>query len=523
MGQIVLCADRESIMHPTLLGLEEGSLGGSDWLVAFPSAAEVRAFVAAHDDVAEVWVVGCDDLAGINLAAALRKDAPELPIFLVVSDASGSELSRAAQAGVTAALTPAAFRARHDAEARRRAIVDEAVDLGMEPDEAMAGAPVRAAREAGAARGEAASAGVAARPDVAASAGVAARPGVAPSALAAATPDAAAPNAATLDAAAPNVAVPDVAAPNAAPRGGVAEDAPRSALRPAAQRTGTAFVVSFLSGGGGVGKSAVTAVSAHRSAARGLSVVAVDCDLQFGDVRHLMGARDALTIDDVMADPAVVPALRDATVPGVPAVIGAPARLERSESLAGRLGELLDTCAAWFDVVVVNTGGCWTEGHAHLLERSAASVFLMDQRASSVYACRHALDLCMRLGIASAPFAFALNRCRRGALFGAVDIANSLQGAHVFELKDGGGEVEEMLGAGLAADLATAKNDFCMSVDAMLDELLPADGAACGKKGHLLERRPRRPKAKAVAGSPRARAEVRGAGMGRPSKARGAR
>ncbi len=513
MGQIVLCADRESIMHPTLLGLEEGSLGGSDWLVAFPSAAEVRAFVAAHDDVAEVWVVGCDDLAGINLAAALRKDAPELPIFLVVSDASGSELSRAAQAGVTAALTPAAFRARHDAEARRRAIVDEAVDLGMEPDEAIAGAPTQAAKGASAARGEAASAGVAPRSDVAESAGVAARPGVAPSALAAATPDAAAPNAATLDAAAPNVA----------PRGDVAEDAPHSALRPAAQRTGTAFVVSFLSGGGGVGKSAVTAVSAHRSAARGLSVVAVDCDLQFGDVRHLMGARDALTIDDVMADPAVVPALRDATAPGVPAVIGAPARLERSESLAGRLGELLDTCAAWFDVVVVNTGGCWTEGHAHLLERSAASGFLMDQRASSVYACRHALDLCMRLGIASAPFAFALNRCRRGALFGAVDIANSLQGAHVFELKDGGGEVEEMLGAGLAADLATAKNDFCMSVDAMLDELLPADGAACGKKGHLLERRPRRPKAKAVTGSPRARAEVRGAGMGRPSKARGAR
>ncbi len=519
MGQIVLCADRESIMHPTLLGLEEGSLGGSDWLVAFPSAAEVRAFVAAHDDVAEVWVVGCDDLAGINLAAALRKDAPELPIFLVVSDASGSELSRAAQAGVTAALTPAAFRARHDAEARRRAIVDEAVDLGMEPDEAIAGAPTQAAKGASAARDEVASAGVAPRSDVAASAGVAARPGVAAgsgvaaSALAAATPDVAAPNA----------AVPDAAAPNVAPRGDVAEDAPRSALRPAAQRTGTAFVVSFLSGGGGVGKSAVTAVSAHRSAARGLSVVAVDCDLQFGDVRHLMGARDALTIDDVMADPAVVPALRDATAPGVPAVIGAPARLERSESLAGRLGELLDVCAAWFDVVVVNTGGCWTEGHAHLLERSAASVFLMDQRASSVYACRHALDLCMRLGIASAPFAFALNRCRRGALFGAVDIANSLQGAHVFELKDGGGEVEEMLGAGLAADLATAKNDFCMSVDAMLDELLPADGAACGKKGHLLERRPRRPKAKAVTGSPRARAEVRGAGMGRPSKARGAR
>ena len=68
---------------------------------------------------------------------------------------------------------------------------------------------------------------------------------------------------------------------------------------------------------------------------------------------------------------------------------------------------------------------------------------------------------------------YALNRCERGALFTAMDIANVMHGAQVFELKEGGAEVEELMGAGLAEELASSRNDFCTSVAAMLDEVLP--------------------------------------------------
>lgn len=465
MGRIVLCADRESLVRPMLIGLDEASLDGKEWLVSIPDAGEAREFISGNDDVDEAWVVGSDDLEGVNLAAALRKDRPELPIFLIVFNANGSELSRAAQAGVTGSLSATEFCRKYDTEVRRRSLMAEAVGLELEPDMGVATAPAPPALAATGAPGIE---------------GADKAPGSKSEAAAAATPSRAVP-----------------------------------------KREGNAFVVSFLSGSGGVGKSTVAAIAAYRAASKGFSTVVVDCDFQFGDLHQIMGDGQAVTIDDVLAEPYAIDALAKATDQGAPALIAAPSRLERSEALAGHLGELLEVCASGFEVVLVNTGASWTESHAQLLEGSAASVFLMDQRASSVHACRHALDLCMRLGIASAPFVFALNRCKRGALFSSVDIANALAGAHVFEIKDGGPEVEEMLGAGLASELAATKNELCASVDAMLDELLPSRDAFFGRRARAVERRGRAPKAKPVPGSPRGRIEARKAG--RKAKARAVR
>lgn len=507
MGKIVLCADRESLIRPGLIGLEEGSLEGREWLVPVPDGGEARTLVRAHD-VDEAWVVGSDELTGINLAAALRKDRPDLPVFLILFNASGSELSRAAQAGVTATLSAADFCRKYDGEKRRRsgtttvevpfaaaaalrgepAVLDESVALEEPADAVAAGSPRRAAIGA-----------------------------TVKAAAAGATPLA---EAATATMPMPACGV--VSSPEAP--GAAAATAPASP-RKASDREGGGFVLSFLSGSGGVGKSTVTAVATYRAAARGFRTVAVDCDFQFGDLAHLMGVKRPVTVDDVLGDPDTASALAAATEDGSPALVAAPARLERSEALAGHLAELFDACASAFEVVLVNTGAHWTEAHAQLLEASAASVFLMDQRASSVHSCRHSLELCMRLGIASAPFVFALNRCKRGALFSAVDIANVLQGAHVFELKDGGPEVEEMTGAGLAAELGAAKNDLCLSVDAMLDDLLPSGGAAFGRRGRTDGRRSRKAKGQGRIEPAPSYRDAAGAGKprGRRGRGRGAR
>ena len=48
----------------------------------------------------------------------------------------------------------------------------------------------------------------------------------------------------------------------------------------------------------------------------------------------------------------------------------------------------------------------------------------------------------------------------------------------LFELKDGGGEVEELLGAGLPFDLLASRNDLCASLERVLSGVLPGDRRA---------------------------------------------
>lgn len=231
----------------------------------------------------------------------------------------------------------------------------------------------------------------------------------------------------------------------------------------------TGFLLTVVSGSGGAGKSTVAVLAAHLAARRGLRTALLDGDLQFGDLHELAGPCPSLSIEEAAADPAALAALADEAL----VLVSAPRNLERAEVVGGLFESVAAQLTARFDLVIVNTGGSWSDLHAHLLEQSAASVFLVDQRASSVRACRHALDLCLRCGIATGSFLLAVNRCGRHAPFTSIDVSSALHGAHVAELADGGPEVEELLGAGLAPTLAASGNGLCASIEAMLDELLP--------------------------------------------------
>lgn len=412
MGKILLGADAESLVRPELIGLEGVNFEAHEWLVPISNAAEAREYACAGHGVDEAWVVSSDDVSGINLAAALRADNAELPVYLVAFEPSGSDASRARQAGISGILSASGIRERFSSVRKREAMMRKVAEL--EPCMAPVDGETASAVEVGSLK-----------------------------------------------------LVP--------PLDPVAE--PASSARACGQgrlRKGSgAFVISMLSGSGGVGKSTTAAISACLCAARGLRTAVIDCDFQFGDMRHIMGGAAGLCIDDVLEDPAKAASLASGLKKGVPALAYAPDRLERSEELGCHVAELLDVFSSEFDAVVVNTGSNWSEGHVQLLERSHCPVFLLDQRASSVRSCQHALDLCLRLGIATGPFVYALNRCERGSLFCALDIANVMHGAQVFELKDGGTEVEELLGAGLAGELASSRNGFCASVEAMLGEVLP--------------------------------------------------
>ncbi len=110
MKKVVLCADQECLSNPALLGLEGEKLDSYPWLVLFSDGVKARFELArSNEDIDEVWVVSSDNLDALNLAAGIKKDNPQQKIYLVTDNTSGSLLSRAKSAGITAALSQVAF------------------------------------------------------------------------------------------------------------------------------------------------------------------------------------------------------------------------------------------------------------------------------------------------------------------------------------------------------------------------------------------------------------------------------
>lgn len=428
---VVLCADSPTLRNPELMGLPDESIFSHPWLTLFSSAADARSFLRDHSGPCEAWVNSADDMDAINLAAALKRDRPDHQVSLVGFSPSGSILSRAKAAGIDSTLTCEGLASRLAAEKRRRAGSGAAATQLMP---AGAGSLVPA-------------------PPL--------QTGVAVPAVPAAS-----------------AAVFGSGVPAAAPLAAEAAAFSSPSAPPRAAGGKAGFLLTVVSGSGGAGKSATSALCAHQAAARGYRTLLVDCDLQFGDMRLLSGARECLGMAEVLESPAKLAAVQPSS--GMPVVVAAPPQVEQAEVLAAKLAGLLDAALPLFDVIIANTGASWAEYHAQLLERSSATLFLVDQRISSVRACQRALDLCARCGIATGSFLYAVNRCERHALFTSIDVSCALDGAHVVELKDGGAAVEELLGAGLASELVGSRNAFCESLDELLEGLLPNPGSGFG-------------------------------------------
>lgn len=404
---VALCIDELSMRNPELVGLAGEHFGAQSWLRLFSSGQDMRTFVRQDRQVDEAWVVSCDDVEPINLAAALKRDRQDMRVCLISFQGTGSLHSRASAAQLDATLTQQAFVARYTAFKRTRAAMvaprsESSVDVlsiaDVEKDLVLEEPIVSlSAKNASASQ----PLGFPARSDASAH----------------------------------------------------------------------ALLLPVVSGSGGAGKSAVAALAAFLSQSYGLNTLLLDFDLQFGDMRAMAGVPDALGVDEVLANPARATQLHSSGA--VPAVLGAPRFIEDAEALAKQAPSLLDALGGMFDVIVANTGASWAEQHAVLLERCSKALFLVDQRVSSIAACKRALELCARCGIAQNPFVFAVNFCTKGAPLTSIDVSCALRGAQVFELADGGSEVDELLSEGHPLELLEADNPFVQSLGDLLGALLP--------------------------------------------------
>lgn len=438
-SRIALCLDEATCRNPELVGLDGESLEAQSWLDLYFSGDDARLGIGADDGLAEAWVVSSEDVEPINLAATLKSDRPDLCVRLVEFDGCGSLFSRAHTANIDEVADRNSFVRRYTEMkgAFAHAGNDEPAEEPVPADEP---SPTDG-------------------------------PGSAEGALAVAEGE------------------PVLIVPFESP---VLETTPLVQPAPAIvpTRTGSnAFVMPVVSGSGGAGKSSVSVIGALIARNMGYRTLLLDYDLQFGDVDVMAGIENALPVDEAMMRPDKLE--RELQREGGLSLLAAPSRLESAEEVVRGMPQFLEVISSCFDVIIANTGAAWAEQHAVLLERSSAALFLVDQRASSVRACKHALELCARCGIASGPFQFALNRCQKNAPLTSADVTCALGGVPVYELRDGGRDVEDYLGGGAADELMDSGNEFCTSLEHVMGRLLP--NAPERLEAHVISSDERRP------------------------------
>ena len=439
--KIALCVDEYSCTNPEALGLDDENLDAQDWLNVYVGGEAARNEVVNAEDVYEAWVAPCGDVEPINLAAALKADRPELTVRLIDFEGGGSLLSRAHTAMIDEVMGRQAFMERYSREKERsRRAASASADFRPTMPLAQAEAPKHAL-----------SGTVATSPTERKEEAMLVKPRLfqqvrpKPQALALATPAQLATH-------------------------------------------GRGFLLPIVSGSGGAGKSTISVLSAYVAHALGHKTLLLDYDLQFGDAAVMAGIENPLTVDELIERPERLEQELQKT--NGPALVAAPTRLEMSEGIVREIPSLLEYLSPLFDVIIANTGAAWADQHAALLERSTAVLFLVDQRSSSVRACRHALELCGRCGIATGQFQFALNRCAKGAPLTSMDVSCALQGASVAELRDGGRDVEDYLAAGAVQELLESGNELCASLQHVLGGILPAANAQAAEAARVQRTKP---------------------------------
>lgn len=512
MSKIALCADSQCLNDPATLGLKGERILDQTWIVPFVDALIARKYLREHD-VAETWVVSNDTIDGINLAAALKKDNTRQAVRLFLSSPSGSKMSRCQNAGIIPICGSREFahlytaqkldhaQAQNEPEFRKRPFseINDAQEL-FEDQITQNGTQIRDGSAA---------------PQYKAFDTHEHKPQTSKEAISPVTVKRIVHDRSGQTAPLPTIDIDEIplitnvnapvhsktydtrSTPEETASGAPCQlrtdppVLPRKELAPQTGETPSnavatvpttkkasakqilsqvkgAHIISVISGSGGTGKSAIATMGALLAQKRGIKTLLLDADFQFGDLKYLLGYKQTLEVGDILTHPEQIETLLKQD--SWPALLSAPAKLEYSEVAEERIGELLAYLKPHFDLIVVNTGSFWSEFHLQLLEASNGVFFVIDQRPSSVRACNHALDLCARCGIATTSFSYLLNFCSKKSLLSTLDVSCALKGATVHEVKDGGAEVGELLGAGMAHKLSRVNNLFCSSMASLLEK-----------------------------------------------------
>ncbi len=232
-------------------------------------------------------------------------------------------------------------------------------------------------------------------------------------------------------------------------------------------------VVTFCSGRGGSGKTALVAMAAATAASWDMRVVALDLDLSCGNLYSCFGLPHGIDLGQPGAAPALLAKSMSSAAPGV-RLLGPCERPEMAELAMPLVGELIDLLAKRADLVLVDTSTTFTDAVAQAVQMSDRLVLVSDGRPGAASALARVGGLAVRLGVARTRIARLDNRAnpRSKMDLSLARAEMGLEAARVFRVFEGGEEVSDFLAAGQVTELVDSGSPFAESVSTSLAQIL---------------------------------------------------
>lgn len=176
-------------------------------------------------------------------------------------------------------------------------------------------------------------------------------------------------------------------------------------------------VITLFGSKGGRGTTVIAlnlAVALARSS--GAPVVAVDLDLQAGDLSLLLSLKPSYTIYDAVSNMERIDALFLKSLlcdhPSGVSLLAAPQRIEESDRILPlQISQLLSLLKASFPYVVVDTAPTYDERNLAALDAADELLLVAAPDFSSLYHTQRCLDLFDRLAYSPDKIKILLNRC----------------------------------------------------------------------------------------------------------------
>lgn len=244
-------------------------------------------------------------------------------------------------------------------------------------------------------------------------------------------------------------------------------------------------LISFVSGRGGMGKTALCACMASLAAHMGFRVALLDFDLACGNLSLCFGDRQvsdlARLLDNSFAGAADTSCVSDEALAKVGFCIsdklclwGPVERAEMQELVSPYLGQLMNYVRRTFDIVFVDTSTTFTDAVAQAVQASARVMIVHDDLPDALHGLAKTSALAVRLGVARGRIArienFSNPHSRVDLDFGRNEVG--LEGAESYKVLDGGMNVHELMATGHVLELVDSKNNFVRSTQALLTELV---------------------------------------------------
>lgn len=233
-------------------------------------------------------------------------------------------------------------------------------------------------------------------------------------------------------------------------------------------------LVVLCSGRGGVGKTSIVATAALIAASWGMRVGLIDLDLANGNLYTCFGLKRGA--DLATLDTPDLAAIANLSLPAGDSIkLWGPCSLpEMSEKAAPFAAPLIDCARSNADLVLVDSSSTTTDAVAEALQRADRAVLVYDGRHASLAALARVGGLAVRLGVARTRIMRLENHADPYAKpdYSYARAEMGLEVARPLRVFEGGQEVAQLMGEGLADELARYSCDFTRSVASCLAQIL---------------------------------------------------